>query len=134
MAAVSVINDTGGRQRQMKDRLSYRFLVVHIFIALISPRVIGQISARRNSGTSTITNALPRNIFTRNGNGNGNGISRDMIRRGHSHNDYHQNDPLKSALLHGLMSVEVDVFPLEGELFVAHTRLELDVGKTIDNM
>ena len=58
----------------------------------------------------------------------------DVIRRGHSHNDYHQNNPLKSALLHGLRSVEVDVFPLEGELFVAHTRLELDEKKTIQSM
>ena len=60
--------------------------------------------------------------------------SKEILQRGHSHNDYHQKYPLQSALLHGLRSVEVDVFPFDGELFVAHTRLELDESKTIGTM
>ena len=87
-----------------------------MFIALISPRMIGLIDARSN------------NIHANTA------LSREIIQRGHSHNDYHQKNPLQSALLHGLRSVEVDVFPFDGELFVAHTRLELDEKKTIENM
>lgn len=58
----------------------------------------------------------------------------EFIRRGHSHNDYHQEDPLSSALKHGLNSVEVDVFPRDGTLLVAHTAFELDKSRTIENM
>lgn len=58
----------------------------------------------------------------------------EFIRRGHSHNDYHQENPLSSALKHGLNSVEVDVFPRDGTLLVAHTVFELDKGRTIENM
>lgn len=58
----------------------------------------------------------------------------EFIRRGHSHNDYHQVDPLSSALKHGLNSVEVDVFPRDGTLLVAHTIFELDKTKNIENM
>lgn len=57
-----------------------------------------------------------------------------FIRRGHSHNDYHQDNPLSSALKYGLNSVEVDVFPRDGTLLVAHTKFELDKSRTIDNM
>ena len=60
--------------------------------------------------------------------------SKDVIRRGHSHNDYHQQDPLHSALSHGIRSIEVDVFPVRGELLVAHTRFHLDHRKTIEKM
>ena len=58
----------------------------------------------------------------------------EFIRRGHSHNDYHQEDPLSSALKHGLNSVEVDVFPRDGNLLVAHTVFELNKSRTIENM
>lgn len=58
----------------------------------------------------------------------------EFIRRGHSHNDYHQEDPLSSALKHGLNSIEVDVFPRDETLLVAHTRFELKKTRTIENM
>lgn len=64
------------------------------------------------------------------------GAFSEFIRRGHSHNDYHQDDPLSSALKHGLNSVEVDVFPRDGTLLVAHTVFELkkSPSRTIDDM
>jgi hypothetical protein len=58
----------------------------------------------------------------------------ELIRRGHSHNDYHQDDPLSSALKHGLNSVEVDVFPRQDKLWVGHTVFELDSSRTIENL
>lgn len=64
----------------------------------------------------------------------GGAMTEELIRRGHSHNDYHQEDPLSSALKHGLNSVEVDVFPREDKLWVAHTVFELDSTRTIENM
>lgn len=54
--------------------------------------------------------------------------------RAHSHNDYHQADPLSSALKHGLKSVEVDVFPRQGGLWVAHTVFGLNPKRTIESM
>jgi hypothetical protein len=57
-----------------------------------------------------------------------------FIRRGHSHNDYFQDQPLDSAIEHGLKSIEVDVFPRNDELLVAHTVFELDSEKRIDNL
>jgi hypothetical protein len=57
-----------------------------------------------------------------------------FIRRGHSHNDYFQDQPLDSAIEHGLQSIEVDVFPRNDELLVAHTVFELDSEKRIDNL
>ena len=58
----------------------------------------------------------------------------EFIRRGHSHNDYHQENPLESALRHGMRSIEVDVFPIENELLVGHTKFELEKAQNIDSM
>lgn len=120
-----------GSKMTIAHRYNYRFIIIHIctVIALITPRMIGFIDARRNNHTYDYNH----NSHVGSSSNNGNDIN-NVIRRGHSHNDYHQKNPLDSALSHGLRSVEVDVFPLEGELFVAHTRLELDEKKTIDNM
>ena len=54
--------------------------------------------------------------------------------RAHSHNDYHQAYPLSSALKHGLKSVEVDVFPRHGGLWVAHTVFGLNPERTIESL
>lgn len=40
--------------------------------------------------------------------------------RAHAHNDYEHERPLFDALSHGFNSVEVDVYELSGELYVAH--------------
>ena len=50
--------------------------------------------------------------------------SHSQIRRGHSHNDYHQTEPVISALKHGFSSIEVDVFPFGENLLVGHTWYE----------
>jgi hypothetical protein len=57
-----------------------------------------------------------------------------FLGRGHSHNDYLMDEPFDSAIQHGLKSIEVDVFPRNGGLLVAHTVFELDNSKRIDNM
>jgi hypothetical protein len=49
----------------------------------------------------------------------------------HAHNDYLHERPLLDALDHGFCSVEADVFLVEGELLVAHTRAECDAGRTL---
>ena len=57
-----------------------------------------------------------------------------LIRRAHSHNDYHQDNPLDSAIRHGICSIEVDVFPIENKLLVGHSRFELEKELNIDEM
>lgn len=48
-----------------------------------------------------------------------------MLLAAHAHNDYYHERPLLDALDHGYRSVEADVYPVQGELWVAHTRFEL---------
>ena len=40
----------------------------------------------------------------------------------HAHNDYEHENPLFDALNHGFMSVEADVWLINGELYVSHNR------------
>ncbi len=56
------------------------------------------------------------------------------LRRAHAHNDYLHDRPLHDALQHGFCSVEADVFLVEGELLVAHTRAELDPSRTLEKL
>jgi hypothetical protein len=57
-----------------------------------------------------------------------------FIWKGHSHNDYWQDQPFDSAVQHGLHSFEVDVFPRNGQLLVAHTVFDLNTARRIDNL
>lgn len=50
---------------------------------------------------------------------------------GHAHNDYLHERPLLDALEQGFASVEADVFLIDGELYVAHTFVEVDRSKTL---
>lgn len=50
----------------------------------------------------------------------------------HSHNDYLQSRPLQLAYSRQFGSVEADIFLLNDSLFVAHTRREIQAGKTLD--
>ena len=52
----------------------------------------------------------------------------------HAHNDYLHQRPLLDALDHGFTSIEADVFPVEGQLLVAHTFLELSKDKTLEGL
>jgi hypothetical protein len=54
--------------------------------------------------------------------------------QGHAHNDYEHGDPLFDALDAGLTSVEVDVWAVDGELLVAHTRDEVDPTRTLASL
>lgn len=53
------------------------------------------------------------------------------ITRGHSHNDYHQQFPLQTALAAGMTSIEADVFLKNGILYVAHDSTEISSGATL---
>src|SRR5689334_17418060 len=47
-----------------------------------------------------------------------------LLYYGHSHNDYRQKHPLTDALRLGYLSIEADVFLVDGDLLVAHEREE----------
>jgi len=49
----------------------------------------------------------------------------------HSHNDYAQKRPFWGAYEAGADSIEADVFLVDGELLVAHSRKELKKGNTL---
>jgi hypothetical protein len=51
--------------------------------------------------------------------------------RAHAHNDYYHPRPLLDALDHGFCSVEADVFLVDGQLLVGHTRWELKPQRTL---
>jgi len=51
----------------------------------------------------------------------------------HAHNDYNHKQPLLDALSKGFTSIEVDVFPIDGKLYVAHDYpAELDKSRTLE--
>ncbi len=52
----------------------------------------------------------------------------------HAHNDYRHDRPLHDALDQGFCSVEADVFLVDGELLVGHSRDELRRGRTIEKL
>ena len=62
------------------------------------------------------------------------GIRTGQRAEGHAHNDYENGDPLVDALDAGLGSVEADVWAVDGELMVAHTRDEVDPARTLKSL
>jgi len=52
----------------------------------------------------------------------------------HSHNDYWRKVPLFSALYNGCISVEADVWALDGELYVGHNTASLTVNRTFQSL
>jgi hypothetical protein len=56
------------------------------------------------------------------------------LTRAHAHNDYEHRRPLLDALECGFCSVEADIFLVDGELLVAHSRLGLKKERTLDRM
>ena len=56
------------------------------------------------------------------------------LKQAHAHNDYLHDRPLLDALDHGFASVEADVFLVDGELLVAHTRRELQPQRTLQKL
>ena len=53
---------------------------------------------------------------------------------GHSHNDYHRLHPLTDALEAGLVSIEADVYPVDGTLLVGHDKEELTSQNNLVNL
>lgn len=53
---------------------------------------------------------------------------------GHSHNDYEQEKPFELAAHSGMTSIEADVFPVEGQLLVAHSRTGLDPARSLQKL
>lgn len=50
----------------------------------------------------------------------------------HSHNDYEHNRPLLEALENGFISVEADIYLVDGELYVTHNRPDVkDPSRTL---
>src|SRR6516165_8545996 len=56
------------------------------------------------------------------------------VRQAHAHNDYEHKRPLLDALENGFCSVEADVFLVEGELLVGHTRGSLRAERTLEKL
>lgn len=55
-----------------------------------------------------------------------------LLPNAHAHNDYAHPRPLLDALDQGFLSVEADVFLVEGELRVGHNREDLKPGRTLE--
>ena len=55
-------------------------------------------------------------------------------RQAHAHNDYLHDRPLLDALDNGFCSVEADVFLVDGQLLVAHSRAELSPERTLQGL
>jgi hypothetical protein len=54
--------------------------------------------------------------------------------RVHAHNDYEHKRPLLDALDNGFCSVEADVHLVNGRLLVAHSRLQVKEGRTLESL
>jgi hypothetical protein len=52
----------------------------------------------------------------------------------HAHNDYEHKRPLLDALDNGFCSVEADIFLVDGELLVGHTRKDLRPERTLEKL
>ena len=56
------------------------------------------------------------------------------LQNAHAHNDYAHKRPLFDALDQGFCSVEADIFLVDGELLVAHTKRELKPERTLEKL
>lgn len=56
------------------------------------------------------------------------------LTRAHAHNDYEHKRPLFDALEQGLCSVEADIFLVDGQLLVGHTRRSLKPERTLESL
>jgi hypothetical protein len=56
------------------------------------------------------------------------------LARAHAHNDYEHTRPLFDALEHGFTSVEADVWLVDGELLVAHDKVDVRPERTLKSL
>lgn len=61
-------------------------------------------------------------------------IAVEPLRKAHAHNDYEHERPLLDALSHGFCSVEADVFAIDGQLLVAHNRIDVREDRTLRSL
>lgn len=63
------------------------------------------------------------------------GLAQKPLSNAHAHNDYEHERPLLDALDHGFISVEADVWLIDGELYVYHNRPEKpDPDRTLEKL
>lgn len=74
---------------------------------------------------SVILDSIPCRIMTRG--------RRYTIANAHSHNDYEQPVPFRTAYQAQFGSIEADIFLVDGRLMVAHDRKELALGRTLED-
>ena len=56
------------------------------------------------------------------------------VQNAHSHNDYANKVPFWTAYNARFGSIEADIFAVNGELIVAHTKSEIKQGRTLDDL
>ena len=61
-------------------------------------------------------------------------IPNEPILSGHSHNDFLRQTPLWDALSLGFISIEVDIYLVEGALLVGHDEEDLEATKTLQSL
>ncbi|MBL0328646.1 MAG: hypothetical protein IPP64_04350 [Bacteroidetes bacterium] len=62
-------------------------------------------------------------------------IAQDCIlKNAHAHNDYKHQHPLSDALRHKFASIEADIFLVDNELIVSHTRPIFKKHKTLESL
>lgn len=59
-------------------------------------------------------------------------ITRRTLGRAHAHNDYAHPHPLRDAMDQRFLSIEADIFLVDGELRVGHNRTDLRPGRTLE--
>lgn len=62
------------------------------------------------------------------------GVHQTPLFQAHAHNDYKQRQPLQDALSNDFWSVEADIFLVDGELLVGHSRDELSKERTLQKL
>jgi len=58
----------------------------------------------------------------------------DGSTHGHAHNDYEHKRPLLDALEHGFTSIDADIHVLNGQLYVAHDKEDIDPSRTLTSL
>jgi alkaline phosphatase len=56
------------------------------------------------------------------------------VENAHSHNDYLNATPFYLAFNNGFNSIEADVFPVDGVLYVAHNKVDIQLQNTLQNL
>ena len=61
-------------------------------------------------------------------------FAQTILNNAHAHNDYYHDKPLLDALSQGFISVEADIFLVDGQLMVAHSRAEIKSENTFSKL